>query len=111
MTTKPSAARVAAHRARKAAAGLAEVRGIWAPPEMHDAIRAEGAYIAGRSDRLRQGWESSRQKMGMKCMVEGVAYLSKKQAADALGITRQQLNRKLSAGKLNGFVLKPLDKA
>ena len=34
-----SAPRVAAHRARKAAAGLAEVRGIWAPPEYHDVIR------------------------------------------------------------------------
>jgi hypothetical protein len=40
-----SAPRVAAHRARKAAAGLAEVRGIWAPPHTHAAVKRFIAHM------------------------------------------------------------------
>lgn len=32
-------------RARRAAEGLAEVRGIWAPPERHKAIKAAAARL------------------------------------------------------------------
>ena len=45
MTTKPSAPRVAAHRARKAAAGLAEVRGIWAPKEDHARVKEAAGIV------------------------------------------------------------------
>jgi alkanesulfonate monooxygenase SsuD/methylene tetrahydromethanopterin reductase-like flavin-dependent oxidoreductase (luciferase family) len=55
MTTKrkrtpdtTAAQRKAAERARKAAEGLAEVRGIWARPEDHAAIKSEAAKITAK---------------------------------------------------------------
>jgi hypothetical protein len=35
-------------RKRRTAAGLAEVRGIWARPEAHTAIKSEAAKITGK---------------------------------------------------------------
>jgi len=54
MTPKPSAPRVAAHRARKAAAGLAEVRGIWAPKEDHARVKEFAANAVKWRDDLNE---------------------------------------------------------
>ena len=43
MTPKTSTQRAQALRKRRSEAGLAEVRGIWAPPAMHGALRAFAA--------------------------------------------------------------------
>jgi len=43
MTAKTTAQRKANERQRKAEQGLAEVRGIWAPPERHKATRDSAA--------------------------------------------------------------------
>lgn len=45
MTAATPAQRKAAERARKAAAGLSEVRGIHAPADKHDAIREAAAKV------------------------------------------------------------------
>lgn len=45
MTAATPAERKAAERARKAKAGLAEVRGIFAPPEKHAAIKEAAAKV------------------------------------------------------------------
>tara|TARA_R110000868_G_scaffold249898_4_gene506380 strand:+ start:9701 stop:10135 length:435 start_codon:yes stop_codon:yes gene_type:complete len=50
-TAKTSAERQAAFRARKAAAEVTEVRGIFAPPDRHDDIRTAAAKIAKRKVR------------------------------------------------------------
>ena len=42
---KTSTQRVSALRKRRKAAGLAEVRGIWAPARLHREIRACGAAV------------------------------------------------------------------
>ncbi len=91
--TTPSAPRVAAHRARKAAAGLAEVRGIWAPPEMHAAIRAQAIEIIGSPERKQQGYDAARKKMGTPVTLNGVTYDSKAQARKALGLTFDALQK------------------
>lgn len=41
MTAKTTSERQAAYRARKALADLAEVRGIFAPPDRHAEIKAQ----------------------------------------------------------------------
>jgi hypothetical protein len=46
MTAKTTAERQAAYRARKAAARLPEVRGIYAAREKHPAIKAAAKMIA-----------------------------------------------------------------
>ena len=46
MTAQTAAERQAARRARKAAAGEAEVRGIFAPPDEHKPIKAYAAKLA-----------------------------------------------------------------
>lgn len=43
MTAQTPAQRKAAERARKAEAGLAEVRGIYAPPERHAEVKKAAA--------------------------------------------------------------------
>ena len=47
MTAATPAQRKATERAKKAAAGLTEVRGIYAPPEKHAAIKQAAAAIIG----------------------------------------------------------------
>lgn len=47
----PGAARIAALRARRAALGLAEVRGIWARPEHHEQIKRYAERIARRKEK------------------------------------------------------------
>jgi len=42
---KPTTLRQRAYRERKAAAELAEVRGIFAPPTLHAKIKAEAAKL------------------------------------------------------------------
>lgn len=42
---KPATLRQRAYRERKAAAELAEVRGIFAPPTLHPKIKAEAAKL------------------------------------------------------------------
>lgn len=48
MTAKTAAERKAAERERRAAADLHEVRGIWAPKELHTAIRDQAAKAVKR---------------------------------------------------------------
>ena len=51
MTSKPpltDAERQQRRREKKSAAGLSEVRGIWAPKEHHDTIRAKAIAHANR---------------------------------------------------------------
>jgi hypothetical protein len=48
MTAKTTAERQQALRAKRAALGLTEVRGIWAPPEDHAAIKASVKRAQGR---------------------------------------------------------------
>lgn len=45
MTAKTTAERQRAYKARKAEAGLTEVRGIYAPAERHHAIREAAAKV------------------------------------------------------------------
>lgn len=48
MTAKTTKERVQALRKRRDEAGLSEVRGIWAPAEMHADIRATAAKFVKR---------------------------------------------------------------
>jgi hypothetical protein len=48
MTAKTNAERVAAYRARKREQGLPEVRGIYAPKELHAKIKEEAKKITKR---------------------------------------------------------------
>lgn len=48
MTAKTTAERQRAYKARKAAEGLTEVRGIFAPLEKHAAIREAAAKVLGK---------------------------------------------------------------
>lgn len=45
MTAATDAERKARERARKAAAGLTEVRGIYAPPDLHTAVKQAAMAI------------------------------------------------------------------
>lgn len=45
MTAKSNAERVAAYRARKREQGLPEVRGIYAPKELHTKIKKEAKKL------------------------------------------------------------------
>ena len=50
MTAKTTAERQAAFRQRKAQAGETEVRGIFAPPEQHAAIKAAAAKVRRKAE-------------------------------------------------------------
>jgi hypothetical protein len=45
MTAKTTTERVRELRQRRQESGLSEVRGIWAPASLHDAIREAGAKL------------------------------------------------------------------
>lgn len=51
MTSTTNAQRQAAYKARQRAAGLAEVRGIWARPADHAAIKAAAKQISNHTPR------------------------------------------------------------
>ena len=53
MTAKTVAERQQALRAKRAAAGLTEVRGIWAPPADHAAIKASVKRAQGRKSKAK----------------------------------------------------------
>lgn len=50
MTAKTSAQRKSAERARKAQAGISEVRGIWAPVDKHAAIKAAVKQVLSKTN-------------------------------------------------------------
>lgn len=55
MTPKTPAQRKAEERARKAAVGLTEVRGIHAPSRHHEEIRQAARKVAAKLDRPKKG--------------------------------------------------------
>ena len=62
MTAATPAQRKAAERARKAAAGLAEVRGIHAPAEHHPEIKEAALKHASRLTRAKARKQQKQQK-------------------------------------------------
>ena len=54
MTAKTPAERKAAERARKAAAGITEVRGIMAHKDDHAPVKAAAMKVAGKLQRNRE---------------------------------------------------------
>ena len=82
MTARTPVQRQQSLAARKRAAGLTEVRSLWAPKEQHKAIRAMAADPAMQADALRYRWLRDRKPGGMY-RIAGLIYSDGNAAFDA----------------------------
>jgi uncharacterized MAPEG superfamily protein len=88
MTAKTNTERQAAYRARKADANLPEVRGIFAAPEMHLAIKAAAAKLARKASKAQAASSSSNRprtfSAGTQCGLHQIVSLAELPTASSV---------------------------